>query len=260
LQNISFNKEYSVTDVFKERINKINKKTIPKIKYRMNNFGHRSEDFDVLDKSKTNILYAGCSMAFGEYLPEGYSWQYHVHKGMSKKFDTSKPFTLSYPGGSVQKIIDNIYKYINLFGKPDYIFLLIPDLFRTNWPTKDGDLFVIKMRHQNDLDSSSTMSEHSMVYSCQAYYRSFEIFCSQLGIKLYTSSWDDETSHIFSTLGFSNYGNMDLEREEDFLMSLNKGELEGYDKDFLISAADSVHPGVITSMYFAKHFLDRVEQ
>jgi hypothetical protein len=247
-----------VTDIFKERVDKVRESAIPKIKYKINNFGHRSEDFAVLDKNKTNILYAGCSMAFGEYLPEGYSWQYHLHKDMSKKFNTSVPVTLSYPGGSVEKIIDNIYKYINLFGKPEYIFLLLPDLFRTNWPRPEGDIFTIKMKHQNELENSNTMSEHSMVYCSQAYYRSFEIFCSQLGIKLYTSSWDDETSHILSALDLSNYGNMDLKGEDDFVMNLSKKDLEGYDKDFLISAGDSVHAGVITSMYFAKHFSDRV--
>lgn len=250
---------YNVSDVYKDRTFMVDKKLRSKINYTINNFGQRSSDFYRLDKTKTNVLYAGCSTTFGEFLPEGYSWQHHLHDFISSKTDVSSPATISFPGGSVQKIIDNIYKYIHSFGTPNYIFLLLPDLFRTNWPRPDGNGFSAIMRDQKVLEGSKDISEHSMIYACQAQYRSFEIFCKSLGIKLYTSSWDHEVNHIFSNLHFLNYGMIDFETEMDFVMNLDQDLLKGYDSDFLVSAGDKQHPGLLKNMFFANHFIERLK-
>ena len=81
------------------------------ILYIMNNCGHRSDDF-IKNHDGLHILFAGCSVTFGEGLPYMSNWSGKLYNKISKQIKTSGYFSLSFLGGDTTLIIANIYKYI----------------------------------------------------------------------------------------------------------------------------------------------------
>lgn len=99
----------------------------PDIEYRINRDFFRTENFKELDDNFINILVAGCSWTFGEGVPEEHIW----HSFLSKRIESEtgkkvKVHNLGIMGGSTHLAIKNVISFINLYGKPEYLFLLLP--------------------------------------------------------------------------------------------------------------------------------------
>ncbi len=245
---------------------KYNKKILEKVEISVNNFFHRSEDFSVLDTSKTNILFAGCSVTFGEALPESHSWpDYVLTKLRSEGWNLGPKQVLSFPGGSTDKIIRNIFRYVDQFGKPDYILLLLPDFFRKNLYNEIDSSYHIKMTYDFEKEEHFPEFSHLSFYDSfteyKVYYEILSIFCRLNGIKLYGGSW-----YKFSSIAMQKTG-------DNTFIDINSGHALKYqdsehfdkeyfyklDEDFAAEAGDELHPGTISHMSIGHKFLERIK-
>lgn len=99
----------------------------PDIDYKLNRHFFRTENFEKIDNEFINILVAGCSWTFGQGVANEHIW----HSFLSKRIEMEtgkkvKVHNLGVMGGSTHLAIKNVISFINLYGKPDYVFLLLP--------------------------------------------------------------------------------------------------------------------------------------
>lgn len=137
------------------------------IEYVTNSNGFRSDEF-IKNSKYPHILFAGCSNTFGTGIEYEKLWSRLLYKKILKNVEGAY-FNLGMPGASLFEIINNIYKYIREYGKPDFIFILIPDLER------DARYFL--------------HAESSVPVIDTEIYINFELFCKMLNIKLFSTSW-----------------------------------------------------------------------
>lgn len=110
------------------------------ILYRSNNYGYRCDDF-VDQHNKKHIIFSGCSMTAGNGLEEFETWPRFLYDDLNKNNDYSGYFNLAISGHTVEKIINNLFKYFRLFGNPQIIFLLLPPIDREQQNVDHEKLF-----------------------------------------------------------------------------------------------------------------------
>lgn len=200
--------------------------------YKLNKYGFRSDEFTT-DHEGKHILFAGCSYTYGDSVFLEDSWTYKVYLDIAEKEKLSGYFNLGNPGASTKQAIEQIFSYIELFGNPEVIFLLMPNPERDFHDNSYSDLFL----------STSKLIEH----------------CQNNNIKLFLSSWDlrehwgEEEDPKLKILGYSN---MDIDK-----MSTHVGEFCENNKDhklskFFLYAFDLEHPGIAIHDYYRKFFYD----
>lgn len=92
--------------------------------YSLNKYGFRSDEFN---KEPIDFLYVGCSETFGQGGTIEESWP-HI---LNKKLNNSGPYiNLGVPGAGWTEIISNVFTYIENFGAPKNIFMLLPNIER----------------------------------------------------------------------------------------------------------------------------------
>jgi hypothetical protein len=254
---------YSFKDtIFSKRVPSIYRlELLELLDFSINNYGHRSSDFLSLDNSKTNILFAGCSMTFGESLPEKYSWPHYIINKIKQK-DSSVGSTdiLSYPGGSTDKIIKNVFRYIDKIGKPDYIFILLPDFFRDVTYDNESANYKIKMmydlKNNKKFDGLEYVSVYDMFTQYKTNYEILEIFCRSLGIKLFAGSWYTPAGKAMKKIftDFVEFSNEDVLKYFKS-KSFDQEYYNGLDHRFDFDSADDAHPGTMFHMMVGDTFL-----
>lgn len=227
----------------------------PRVQYKLNNFGHRSEDFVHLDKDKTNILFAGCSSTFGIGLPEKYIWTQKIYDSI--KTESLGPFqSITIPGGGPENIIDNIMKYCRNFGNPNYILVAFSDYSREVVYDIDLKRFIPKMNIDYNTGNTkcSVEEQFKLLYRFQLLYRILETFCLEAGITLISNSWDSATQEIglalFSQSFIKSHTNL-----QDYIYSFDMDSIPKDDKDLMSIARDGHHPGIIAQSRMADSFL-----
>jgi hypothetical protein len=145
--------------------------------------------------------------------------------------------SLSYPGANQNKILVNLIKYIYLYGKPDKVIILMPEIIRAYGFWAEGGAFKPKMYRQFSPDSGI---EHNLMavpndvplellaLNYIQSMRMLESICSISNIDLAWSTWDKETSDIIDSQGFSNFIpiSKSLYNQED-IYSLFKNNIGG---------------------------------
>jgi hypothetical protein len=95
-----------------------------KIDYHQNNYRYRDLK-DIVEGSPCDILAIGCSQTFGVGVPEEYIWSSIIEKTTGMKVAN-----LGICGGSAEQIAASAISYLNIVGKPKYIFAFMPDCLR----------------------------------------------------------------------------------------------------------------------------------
>jgi hypothetical protein len=223
------------------------------ITYKMNNYGHRSDDFDILDKTKTNVLFAGCSITFGDALPSQYRWTEFLYKDLD--IENKGPFnSLGFLGGGSDKIVSNVMKYCLKFGNPDIIFILYSDFSRQTKYIPESKKFrsMIEIDYStNPISLESESLAQQLFVQTQNYIRILEIYCKMNNIKLITSCWDSTTNDALEKLDLISYYPMHI-------MDPSKVDTDWVpkeDRKFLIKARDGHHDGIINNILMKEFFL-----
>jgi len=89
--------------------------------YSLNSYNFRSDEF----VKNPYAIFAGCSHTFGVGLPKNETWAAKISESLE-----IPNINLGMPGRSTMSAVTNIFKYIEMFGNPQYIICLFPDFLR----------------------------------------------------------------------------------------------------------------------------------
>jgi hypothetical protein len=234
----------------------------PKFQYRINSNGFRSDHFEKLDNSNINILVAGCSFTFGEGLPEEYTWPRLLEKKIKDKTKKNiKTYNIGYMGNSILNILSLIKSFINEHGKPDFIFMCLPDL------TRDVAFCQVEGRYKNLITLKAYIEDKkkfktefkymdNFVYETNIYQtmnelHMFEMLCDFAGIKLIWTNWWKPDTDIYKFSQFKNFVEMDQsvytmidEHLPNAYEEIRKADLENVNSwPYWKKARDENHPG-----------------
>lgn len=138
------------------------------IEYFLNSDGLRSDEFKK-DHDGEHIIFAGCSNTFGKGTEYKDTWAYQVYEEISQTRKTSGYYNLGLNAGTIIEIIFQIFAYISKYGKPDTIFLFLPEVER------DDEFFIFPNKHTDP-----------MVFRI---YDMLDKFCKVSNTKLIASTW-----------------------------------------------------------------------
>jgi hypothetical protein len=217
------------------------------VTYTMNSYGHRCEEFTKSHDGK-HVLFAGCSTTFGEGLPYMKNWSGRLYNKIAKEEKLSGYFNLSYLGGNVQLIVDNIYKYAKKFGNPDYLFCHFPETLRYPKPyTKFG--------YTNFVDYNNVDVDPLRFINAYLAIRGLEMYCASNNINLYWNTWHEADAKAFTENGF-------LERYVYTTWAMVYAEATNNDEKnekYFGIARDKIHPGYKYSDGIANILYERLK-
>lgn len=221
----------------------------PPVVYKINKDGFRSNSFSNFDPNKESILFAGCSISFGEGLPEHLMWSSIV----ADKHNIDNFFNVSTGGGSIRLIVKNIITFIKKVGRPNTIYVVFPNFARDlQYDDVSGKIVSCVLHHswigapkeyKTNTDYTINYKNEYGIFTAIENIRYLEYICKILDINLIWSSWSQEANNIFEQLDFiyyfkgSHLFNFDG-RGIKFFPSNNTNGLP-----YWTVAQDGVHPG-----------------
>jgi len=233
----------------------------PEIIYKINSDGFRSKHFKEFNTKYKNILFAGCSITFGEGLPEDLTW----YKRLSVELGLDSFYNIASTGASTRLIVKNILTFIRKYGAPDVIFALLPNFARDiGYDTISGKMINCVVHPQWVAGPKKFITQKIYTLNYKEEYGAFtaienirvlEDICKLNNIKLIWSTWDNSASDVFSQLNFNNY----LDGSHYF-------SFDGTGKSFVAGdnfnnlpywdiAQDGIHPGSGWNKTVADNFI-----
>lgn len=218
---------------------------------KLNNFDFRCDDFKQ-DHLGEHILFSGCSIAYGSGLLQNEIWTQKIYDKIKKHRSVSGYFNLSMPGISTFEIITNIFKYINKFGKPNTIFINLPNPHRTYMfdSIGYGEKGEIGIKHAIYKNGIIDDYSRALIVFAFQYLFMLETYCKDNNIRLYCFSWSEE-----------HYDQMDLDRFFITDMKAINEFVQQYaidhpDDKYSITGRDNLHYGTGYHEYWSNYFYD----
>jgi hypothetical protein len=249
----------------------------PDFLYKLNQDGFRSTDFLEFDKNKNNILFAGCSITFGQGLPEDLVWPQVLMSSLisSNPKENSVSYNIGLPGVGIFTICKNILAFIESVGVPDKIFVLFPNISRGFMYSEERSDFIHSdMPTNKDLDSDDyryikSYQHMEQVLTVVTLINSLESICQSLDIDLMWSTWEFDGNALFNELNFKNFVTFSEDPWEKYVspFQFNKNRtnretmFKRYNKNNLpywTSARDG-HPGSYFMQNIADNFLKEIK-
>lgn len=203
--NYKYENEYHFFDrSLTENIQNVNVFKIP-VEYKLNKYLFRCDQFTSIYKG-LHILFAGCSETFGEGGNINDNWSKKLYDQIKLNNEVSGYFNISSPGFGWEDIIHNVQRYVELFGSPDIIFILAPNVVRYLEYEKESDNF--KMVHKYPLNTKN--KKYFKLYaekfvSWTFMFKSFVNYCNTKKIKIFFTSWSRHDNDNFKKIkSFSN--------------------------------------------------------
>lgn len=163
--------------------------------YILNSYSYRSRPF----AKNIQTVFSGDSFTYGVGIPESGIWASQVAKHFNFEY-----INMGWPGASVTGIVGNLMHYFKVYGNPEYLFCMFPDLERMHFflnkniamsSSSSNDGFQeIQLSHISDYSQRPSYAKKP--YSMQdvfpnetAYYYSLksiqflEQYCDAAGIK-----------------------------------------------------------------------------
>ena len=250
------------------------------IEYYHNKTGQRCDNFSK-ETAQENFLFAGCSYTYGSGLPYEHTWGYKLNKDLGGEHF----YNVSAPARNFQVIINDIYTYIRLFGKPKAIFLLLPDLkrehvvrFETNPELGDYyELYPAVSMSFNVKDSwdrpankknLNLKKDHQYLNMEKVYYDFYntmsqlEDYLESLEVPLLWTTWDEWfQKSLAGEKIFKNYFELDSLEEYVEKNIYPPAEL-GKNRKYWLIAADKPypHPGIMEQQFYASQFFKKFDE
>jgi len=234
------------------------------IDYELNNYGYRSDDFF---ENNESVLFSGCSFGYGMGLPKDYSWPAQLNSFLGH----DKIANLSLPGNSSARIIYEVMRYIDKFGKPSAIAIMFPNYQRYHRVQlkKETILEVVPFllhrpdpTHNIDTEEKNDMVQYifnkeTLLYDFFNNVKIFEKCINSMGIPMIWSTWAPGLSVMLRESDFDNY--FRLGPMDDFL-SDHMDDCLPHEKEYWLDASDKPypHPGILEQRFYAKEFEKKI--
>jgi hypothetical protein len=243
------------------------------VSYSNNDLGYRCNNFSKEHAAK-NFLFTGCSVTYGFGIPYDFSWGYKLNNDLGGKHF----YNLASPGRDFQVIINEIYQYIKIFGKPKAVFAMFPNLDRDHavslkeldlsYDIKHVNLLVFDPKSaQNVFETKKDFSAIAKYLTGETMYYNFynsvsqlEDYLALLEIPFFWTTWDSRLrKSLHQERIFKNYF-----ETEDFVMAHNFKNISppadlGEYKKYWLHAADGPygHPGIMRHQFYASQFFKK---
>ena len=200
--------------------------------YTVNSYGLRSPEFD----GQVDLIVAGCSQTYGMGVPDDQVWGRQLADKLGLSY-----VNLAAPGWSAQTILSSVLAYIEEFGKPKVLAVLLPDFARMLMPLRfDVNRFNTgkeKLRNVGSVHLESiNFSSHNakdvdgprdryikkpydlyevlpfevpFFFSAQAVAYLIS-YCKAAGIELVWSSWNARILKFYKDLSLEGYSRLDM--------------------------------------------------
>lgn len=238
--------------------------------YKLNHDGFRSQHFKPLDKSKTNILFAGCSWTFGEGVLEEHGWASRLSNLIANESGNEvDTYNVSVMGGSPHLVIKNVIGFISNYGAPDYIFINMPAQNRAMVFSKDTDQFfnasmiVEKLSHvetRKDFKRyvDNYVPQESLV-NVSTWMSLLELYCGGSGTKLLWTAYDPSIINHAEDMHLSNFVLDEHEFDETMHHGRTFSNPEKYPNEenipYWSMGYDENHPGVAWHYDISNRFM-----
>ena len=226
----------------------------------INSLGFRSHEFGAVENKK-NILFAGCSVTYGDGLFLEETWAHKVWK----KINNVGPFqNLSSVGRSIQTICFEIIKFCNTYGNPETVVVMLPDSQRcVRYDFQQSKHFVYAL-HPKKIDEEDQVQIDSLLANSFQAYRMLEIFCDMNNIKLFAYSWNSDLEQSFADFGFKTFHSFEA-NEFAKLVASHEQTLKKEDLRFSIYARDGVlpksgHPGISLHLAWSDIIYNKIKE
>jgi hypothetical protein len=239
--------------------------------YILNKHFYRTKNFKQFDSETYNIISSGCSFTFGNGIPEEYTWPKLLENKIQEKFTDKKivGYNLGAPGGSVTSIIKELMAFIRVYGKPDSIFLLFPEISRglvyREFKDKDKknafeNISLVKNylseKEPNAIKYIESYVPENHLMQLSILLGLFEEFCKSSKINLLWSCWFEKDYYLLKSLNFKflskEYVNSDFKFNNS---PENKNNIP-----YWKIANDGSHPGVFYHDILSKYFYGQINE
>lgn len=223
------------------------------VEIKRNRFGYRSDEFTT-NHDGQHILFTGCSQTFGVGLELEEMWSYKLHKKISAHTKTSGYFNLSWPGTSLKNITLLITQYIEEFGKPDIIFLNMPDIARHYAYDPSQDI----------IRSAMVANDRAKINKDSGIFKEFEMsffvdllvlqkLCKLGGINLISTTWVSQNNELSPVHFMREHYMFDsfVSYSQKDLISHCAGYMSQFPEDeYAIIARDNGHEGTAVNDFW----------
>jgi hypothetical protein len=240
---------------------KKNVKDDKSISYLYNNDGYRCDNFVVKNK-KSRAIFSGCSETEGVGNNIEDTWSFLTYQQLLKSNDLDGYFNLGLSGSGHNRIISNIINHIKIYGNPNYIFILFPNIARwTEWIDDEIEYMNIGLGpYQTDIldkDFTSIKKQRDLMIHFISIMKIFELFCYQNKIKLFWSTWEAADEENYKFLSDQNIFNNFIYINNLNIRHFIKGEIKNNQNDRYFLARDN-HLGTGFHKYFANGFISKI--
>ena len=239
------------------------------VTYKYNSDYFRCDEFTKEHDGK-HVLFAGCSETEGVGGNLDECWAFDLYKKLSVNNKLSGYFNLGKAGFGWQKIINNINVYIDKYGVPDYLFIMLPNVTRYYSWNEDLKTWFYEQKivpncfKQNNKNKKTewelgNLDNKKMLIDFIVSWKMFEKYCSALGIKLLWSTWEPADACNF-TLGlnlFNNFYSINLYDVEDFII---KNDLLSTPSTLFAGRKRDGHSGPTVHQFWAWSFFNTIKE
>ena len=151
-------------------------------------------------------MYGGCSVTFGTGLPYDQSWAYMLNKHLGKE----KFFNVAVSGSGYELILNHAYNYIEKYGNPKGVFLLMPNLQRDMIFQNHHGGLTIQYTHPGKGGlypqvEAPAYSYEMLFFKFYSQMLHFEYYCQAKKIPLIWSTWYPQLDEAINYCQFSSY-------------------------------------------------------
>jgi hypothetical protein len=247
------------------------------ITYSYNSSGFRSDEFINDHNGKHHILFAGCSETEGYGANIGEFWPSMVYESF-KKETTSGFFNLARGGWGWEKIIANSMIYFEKYGAPEYMFIMLPNIYRySQYFEENGGWHQIQRYlddHENPVHAKNPavmsyikenhVSRDNYLTEFIRFISGWKLYlkhCKAIGIKVVWSSWNSldarNISNMYEFDGFVKLG-LDSELRQVTSKIAAEKKINGSLKSNDVRRRDG-HNGTILHQLWADKFLEAIQ-
>lgn len=225
------------------------------VKYRINTSGVIGQDF--IHDAK--ILTMGCSVTAGIGVGDEFAWPNVIRQKTGMTLNS-----VALSGLSVPQIASLFFEFISIYGKPEYLLLLLPEIAR-QWIYVDESPYRQRLSWDNDAQCfwshdgdgylrKNQKGQHLLLKaSLQSSFSSISNIsnaCKSMGIKMAFYSWDDSDNEAYSLAGIDGY--IDGVKEA---LDENKYQMTDETKHFWNIGVDKRHVGALDHLRYSERFL-----
>lgn len=244
------------------------------IEYRKNIHGLR----DSSDTAHSDLVVAGCSMTYGIGVPATDTWGFRLKELLAE----DSYINLGTPGASAETVARTVMDYVETYGVPKRLAVLMPNLERHYVAGNTSIIFDRNKEAQvkdytaeyafdvildrDNVDRPSYIKkpylwqdvlphEHYGLKSLLAI-KQLEQYCLAVGIEMIWATWDESLNSLAKSLGFETFKAFDYPFKWSEAACHQDDRAKINERHYSVGADPDRHWGSHTHIHLAEHFYE----